>query len=56
MAHFFSEYGFTVLQLFGYRLQIIDRNRNTIMSSSELPLFQPKEFRVWKYGISFSKI
>ena len=56
MAHFFSEYGFTVLQLFGYRLQIVDRKRNPIMSSSELPVFQPKEFRVWKYGISFSKV
>lgn len=56
MAHFFSEGGFTVVQLFGYRLQIVDRKRNPIMSSSELPVFQHKEFRVWKYGISFSKI
>lgn len=56
MAHFFSEGGFTVLQLFGYRLQIIDRDRNPIMSSSELPLFQPKEFRVWKYGIGLMKV
>ena len=56
MAHFFSEGGFTVLQLFGYRLQIVDRKRNLIMCSSELPVFQPKEFRVGKYGISFSKV
>lgn len=56
MAHFFSEGGFNVLQLFGYRLQIVDRKRNPILSSAEFPVFQPKEFRVWKYGISFSKI
>ena len=56
MAHFFSEGGFTVLHLCGYRLQIIDRQRNPILSSYELPVFQPKEFRVWKYGISFSKV
>lgn len=56
MAHFFSEYGFTVLQLFGYRLQIVDRKRNPIMSSSELPVFQQKEFRVGKFGIKFSKV
>ena len=56
MAHFFSEGGFTVLHLFGYRLQIIDRKRNPILSSSELPVFQPKELRVWRYGVSFSKV
>ena len=56
MAHFFSEGGFTVLHLFGYRLQIVDRKRNTTMSSSELPVYQPKEFRFWKYGISFNKV
>ena len=56
MAHFFSEGGFTVLHLFGYRIQIVDRNRNPILSSSELPVYQPKEFRFWKYGISFSKV
>lgn len=55
MAHFFSEGGFTVLQLFSYRLQIIDRNRNPIMSSSELPIYQQKEFRIWKYGINISR-
>jgi len=56
MAHFFSEGGFTVLHLFGYRLQIVDRKRNPILNSYDLPVFQPKEFRVWKYGISFSKV
>lgn len=56
MVHFFSEGGFTVLQLFGYRIQIVDRNRNPIMSSSEFPVFHQKEFRVWKYGVSFSKV
>lgn len=56
MAYFFSEYGFTVLQLFGYRLQIVDRNHNPIMSSSEFPVYQQKEFRVWKYGISLRKV
>lgn len=56
MAHFFSEGGFHVLQLFGYRLQIIDRNRNPILSSSELPVFQLKEFRFLKYGVGFSKV
>lgn len=53
---YFSECGFTVLQLFGYRLQIVDRKRNPILSSAELPVFQPKEFRVWKYGVSFIKV
>jgi len=56
MAHFFSKGGFTVLQVFGYRIQIVDRQRNPILSSSELPIYRPKEFRVWKYGISFSKV
>ncbi len=55
MAHFFSEGGFTVLHLFGYRLQIVDRKRNTIMSSSELPVYQPKEFRIGKYSISLTR-
>lgn len=56
MAHFFSEGGFHVLQLFGYRFQIIDRNRNPIISSSVLPVFQQKEFRIGKFGISFGKV
>lgn len=56
MAHFFSEGGFHVLQLFGYRLQIVDRKRSPIMSSSEFPVFHQKELRVWKYGVSFSKV
>ena len=55
MAHFFSEGGFTVLHLFGYRLQIVDRKRNTIMSSSELPVYQPKEFMIGKYSISLTR-
>ena len=55
MAHFFSEGGFTVIHLFGYRLQIVDRKRNTIMSSSELPVYQPKEFRIGKYSISLTR-
>lgn len=55
MAHFFSKGGFTVLHLFGYRLQIVDRKRNTIMSSSELPVYQPKEFRIGKYSISLTR-
>ena len=55
MAHFFSEGGFTVLHLFGYRLQIVDRKRNTITSSSELPVYQPKEFRIGKYSISLTR-
>lgn len=56
MAHFFSEGGFTVLHLCGYRLQIVDRKRNPILSSSDLPVFHQKEFMIWKYGISFSKV
>lgn len=56
MAHFFSEGGFTVLHLFGYRLQIVDRKRNPILSSAELPVYQPKEFMVWKFGISLNKV
>lgn len=53
---YFSECGYTILQLFGYRLQIINRKRNQILNSSELPVYQQKEFRIGKYGISFSKI
>ena len=56
MAHFFSEGGFTVLQVFGYRFQIVDRKRNPILNSYDFPVFHQKEFRVWKYGISFSKV
>lgn len=56
MAHFFSEGGFTVLQLFGYRIQIVDRQRNPILSSSELPVFNQKELRVWRYGMSINKV
>lgn len=56
MAHFFSEGGFTVLQLFGYRIQIVDRKRNPILSSSELPVFNQKELRVWRYGMSINKV
>ena len=56
MAHFFSEGGFTVLQVFGYRIQIVDRQRNPTLSSSELSIYQPKEFMVWRYGVSFSKV
>ena len=53
---YFSECGYTVLQLFGFRLQIVDRKRNKILNSSEFPVYQQKEFRVGKFGISFSKI
>ena len=56
MAHFFSEGGFHVLQLFGYRLSIINRKRNPILHSSEFPVYQQKEFRIGKYGISFNRI
>lgn len=56
MAHFFSEYGFTVLQLFGYRLEIINRKRNPILKQTVFPCYQEKEFRVGKYAIKFSKV
>ncbi|QDB74077.1 hypothetical protein [Aeromonas phage 4L372D] len=56
MAHFFSECGYTVIQLFGYRFQIVDRKRNPILSSSELPVFNQKELRVWRYGMSINKV
>lgn len=56
MAHFFSEYGYTVIQLFRYRFQIVDRKRNPILSSSELPVFNQKELRVWRYGMSINKV
>lgn len=56
MAHFFSEYGFTVLQLFGYRLEIINRKRNPILKQTVFPCYQEKEFRVGKYSIKFSKV
>lgn len=56
MAHFFSEYGFTVLQLFGYRLEIIDRKRNPVLSQTIFPCYQQREFRIFHYGIKFSKI
>ena len=56
MAHFFSEYGFTVLQLFGYRLEIINRKRNQILKQPVFPCYQEKELRIGKYAIKFSKV
>ena len=56
MAHFFSEYGFIVLQLFGYRLQIVDRKRNPILKQTVFPCFQEMEFRIGKYAIKFNKV
>ena len=56
MAHFFSECGFTVLQLFGYRLEIINRKRNPILKRTIFPCYQENEFRVGKYAIKFSKV
>lgn len=56
MAHFFSEYGFTVLQLFGYRLEIIDRKRNPILPQTVFPVYAKKEFKIWKYAIKFNKV
>ncbi len=56
MAHYFSEGGFTVIQAFGYRFEIIDRKRNKILSSSVLPIFQQKGFRIGKYEIKLNKI
>lgn len=53
---YFSECGYTVIQLLGYRLQIIDRKRNPTLSSSEFPVYQPKEFIVGKYGVTISKV
>lgn len=56
MAHFFSEYGFTVLQLFGYRFEIINRKRNPVLKQTVFPCYKEKEFRVGKYAIKFSKV
>lgn len=56
MAHFFSQCGFTVLQLFGYRLEIIDRKRNPILSQTVFPVYAKREFKIGKYAIKFSKV
>ena len=44
MAHFFSEGGFTVLQVFGYRFQIVDRKRNPILKQPVFPAIKRKSF------------
>lgn len=56
MAHFFSEGGFTVLQVFGYRLEIINRKRNPILKQPVFPCYQEKELRIGKYAIKFNKV
>ena len=56
MTHYFNSNGFTVLQFLGYRLQIVNRKRNPIISSVQFPAYQPHEYRVWKYGISFYRV
>lgn len=53
---YFSECGFTVISLFGYRLEIIDRKRNPILKQTLFPCYQEPEFRIGKYAIKFSKI
>ena len=56
MAHFFSEGGFTVLQLFSYRIQIVDRQRNPILKQTVFPCYQEKELRIGKYAIKISRV
>lgn len=56
MAHYFSECGFTVIQAFGFRLEIINRKRNPILQQSVFPCYAPREFRIWRYAVKFSKV
>lgn len=56
MSHFFSQCGFTVLQILGYRLEIIDRKRNPILSQTIFPVYAKKEFKIGKYAIKFNKV
>ena len=56
MAHFFSESGFTVIQFFGYRFEVIDRKRNPVLSTTVFPCYGPREFRIWKYAVKFGKV
>lgn len=56
MSHFFSQCGFTVLQIFGYRLEIIDRKRNPILPQTVFPVYAKKEFKIGEFAIKFNKV
>jgi len=56
--HYFSECGFTVIQILGFRLEIINRKRNPILLLSQIvtPSTNIKEFYILKYKIKFSRV
>lgn len=56
MAHYLSECGFTVIQAFGFRLEIINRKRNPLLPQTAFPCYAQKEFRIWYYVVKFNKI
>lgn len=56
MAHYFSECGFTVIQVFGFRLEIINRKRNPLLPQTAFPCYAPRELRIWHYAVKFSKV
>ena len=55
MSHWYIQNCFFVVQVFGYRFEVIDRKRNPVLSSRQFPVYQPKEFRIGKYSISLTR-
>lgn len=56
MSHYFSEGGYTVIQIFGFRLQIVNRKKNPLLSQTVFPCYAPKEYRVGRFAISLSRV
>jgi hypothetical protein len=54
--HYFSECGFTVIQILGFRLEIINRKRNPLLPQVAFPCYTPREFRIWHYAVKFNKV
>ncbi|QEG08877.1 hypothetical protein [Aeromonas phage 4L372XY] len=56
MSHWYIQNGFFVVQIFGYRFEVIDRKRNPVLSTTVFPCYGSKEFRIWKYAVKFGKV
>jgi hypothetical protein len=54
MSHWYIQNGFFVVQIFGYRFEVIDRKRNPVLSTTVFPCYGPRDFRVMGQGISVS--
>lgn len=56
MAHYFNHEGYFVIQMFGYRLTIIDRKRNPITNYGSFPAYHPKEYKIGKFHVCLSRV